>query len=121
MSPVTGAEALREEILALEQRLLDPAVRRDAAALAALLDPDFTEIGQSGRLWDRAAVLADLPAETEADFSRTVTEFALREVAPGIALASYRIPESATRRSSLWRRSEAGWRLLFHQGTPQGL
>jgi hypothetical protein len=27
-------------------------------------------------------------------------------------------PRAASLRSSLWRRDEEGWRMVFHQGTP---
>jgi len=37
--------------MALERRLLQPVVRSSPAALDALLDPEFHEIGASGRLW----------------------------------------------------------------------
>ncbi|HEU4539675.1 MAG TPA: nuclear transport factor 2 family protein [Jiangellaceae bacterium] len=39
--------------IALERRLLQPTVRASPAALDALLDPEFQEIGASGRLWTR--------------------------------------------------------------------
>ena len=35
-----------------ELRLLDPAVRASPSLVLQLLDPDFTEIGASGRRWD---------------------------------------------------------------------
>lgn len=111
--------SLRDEIVALEQRLLDPRTRADRAALEALLDPDFAEIGQSGRLWDRADVLSVLPDTPGFDGPRTVSDAALLEVGSGVALLTYRITETGTRRSSLWRRGETGWRLVFHQGTPR--
>jgi len=38
--------------MALERRLLQPAVRASAAALDALLDPEFEEIGACGRAVD---------------------------------------------------------------------
>ncbi|MEU8249754.1 DUF4440 domain-containing protein [Nonomuraea sp. NPDC048916] len=46
-----------------EMRLLDPEVRSSATLIAELLDPDFTEIGSSGRLRDRAAIMETLPRE----------------------------------------------------------
>lgn len=109
---------LRDEIPELEQQLLDPRIRSDRAALEALLDPDFMEIGQSGRMWDRSDVLSDLPDTPVFDGPRTVSDATLLEVAPGVALLTYRIAETGTRRSSLWRRDETGWRMVFHQGTP---
>ena len=41
--------ALVETLRSLEEELLRPEVRRSRAALEALLAPDFTEIGASGR------------------------------------------------------------------------
>lgn len=134
---------LRDEIRALEERLLDPAVRADRAAVAALLDPEFTEIGQSGRLWDRASTLDALAAESGSGPGiragsgpgnargngegsgepLRVSGFALRALAPGVVLATYTLEATNTRRSSIWRRGEgeaggeAGWHLVFHQGT----
>lgn len=40
-----------------ELRLLDPAVRATPALVLQLLDPDFTEIGASGRRWDTTSIL----------------------------------------------------------------
>jgi hypothetical protein len=46
--------------MALERRLLQPAVRSSPAALDALLDPEFHEIGASGRLWTRGDTIRAL-------------------------------------------------------------
>jgi len=55
--------ALAEQLRLLEERLLDPEVRHDRAAAAALLDPEFLEIGSSGRLFTREQILAFLAEE----------------------------------------------------------
>ena len=47
-----------------------------------------------------------------------ITEFSVQKVSPGVALATYAVGASATRRSSLWRRDGESWRLVFHQGAP---
>ena len=52
-----------DRVAAAEARLLDPQVRRDPERLARLLAPDFREIGQSGRLWDREGIIAQLCSE----------------------------------------------------------
>lgn len=100
-----------------EERLLDPEIRGDPDALDALLDPEFTEIGQRGRVWDRETIVAALKADPAVPGVRTISDFIVRRVAPGVVLATYTLPEGNTRRSSLWRQGEAGWRMLFHQGT----
>lgn len=45
-----------------ELRLLEPAVRTSQEEAARLLDPEFTEVGASGRRWTREEMLAELPA-----------------------------------------------------------
>lgn len=113
--PAGDHEAVRR----LERELLDPAVRADSGRVAALLHPDFEEIGRSGGLWGRDAILEALadedphPAELEV--------LATETIADGVVLLTSRTSEQrgATLRSSLWLRVDGRWRLRFHQGTPE--
>jgi hypothetical protein len=116
---------LAGRLLDLEQDLLRPEVRRSRAALEALLAPDFTEIGRSGRVYDREAIVEALAGEAPIDIR--IEEFHVRLLAPGLALATYRSVVTApagpsiARRASVWRRGDDGsWRCTFHQGTPAG-
>jgi hypothetical protein len=106
-----------EEVVALELRLLDPAVRRDGAEVERLLHPEFREIGASGRLRDRASMVA-APAEDPAT-GATAGELEARVVGDGVVLVTYVADSDDGRslRSSLWVRGEDGWRVLFDQGT----
>lgn len=117
MSDVS-ANAAVEAAIAQELRLLDPAVRADRSSVDALLAPDFTEIGQHGRVWTRDAVLDALaldPAEAS-------TPIALggRVVADGLVLVFYETgsARAVVRRTTLWRETPRGWQAVFHQGTP---
>jgi len=107
-------------VVALELELLTPQVRRSEARLAELLDPEFTEIGASGRLWTRTEMIAAL-TEDEDDVPEPVPvlEVTGRVVGPDLVLVTYLSDPAgrAARRSSLWRRSQGSWRLLHHQGT----
>ena len=103
-------------VVALERRLLDPAVRSDPAAVEALLHPDFREIGATGGMWDRAAIIASLSADPGVPAALPSAVDA-REVADGVVLLTYALAGSL--RSSLWvRGGPEGWQVLFHQGTP---
>ena len=103
-------------VVDLERRLLDPAVRADQAAVERLLHPDFREVGATGGMWDRTAVLAALAAEPSVPATRMAAVDA-REVADGVVLLTYALAGSL--RSSLWvRGGPEGWQVLFHQGTP---
>ena len=51
-------------VIEREVALLTPEVRGSAEQLEELLDPDFGEIGKSGRLWTRGEMVAALIADT---------------------------------------------------------
>ncbi|MGO2310567.1 RNase H family protein [Brachybacterium tyrofermentans] len=105
-----------EQITAREQALLSDLLRADAPSAAELLHPAFTEIGASGRSYDRDEILAHLAPVPglEAD------EFVADELAPGIVLLQYRTtgPSGGIARSSVWVREKGRWLLRHHQGTP---
>ena len=108
-----------DDVVAREVALLGPAVRRSRARLEELLDRRFTEVGASGRTYDRASVVA-LLLDEGATAAVPVTDVEAAAVAPGTVLVTY-LSDPAhrpVRRSSLWRRGPDGWRLRHHQGTP---
>ncbi|AAT89317.1 DUF4440 domain-containing protein [Leifsonia xyli subsp. xyli] len=103
----------------LERELLDPAVRADSSQVAALLHSGFEEIGRSGRLWGRDALL-----ESPADEDTPATELTVlgaQKLGDDAILLTLRTVDArgSTLRSSLWLRSAGRWRLRFHQGTPE--
>lgn len=114
---MTDAATLR----ALELSLLDPLVRRDPIALAALLHPSFTEIGASGALWTRDAIVAALAAEPDAREIPPTDEWQVAALGDTHVLVTYRIGgERPSRRSSIWDVSTGRPALRFHQGTLLG-
>ncbi len=108
-----------DQVVALERSLLTDEVRGDPAAVAALLDPAWTEVGRSGRRWSRDEVLAEIgPLPDPVDLE----VLGVDRVADGVLLLRWRgLARSgeATLRSSLWVRSGGGWRQRHHQGTPE--
>jgi len=106
-----------------ELRLLDPSVRAVPARVLELLDPEFTEIGASGRWWDRESILsvtsADAVSPETPEPSARVSEMSGTVLAPGLVHLTYFCDHQGrlARRSSLWRLTETGWRMYFHQGT----
>lgn len=104
-----------------ELKLMDPAVRADAAVVDALLDPDFVEIGQSGRLWSRSEML-DALGEQEVSSALNapdLTEVRVGALAPDLYLLTYLLKAGPvwSRRSSIWRINDGPPRMVFHQGT----
>ena len=113
------------EVIALERALLTREVRSSAAALDALLDPEFTETGASGRRWTRAGILAALPAGAGAGPGPPgpdrIADHAMagRRLAADVVMLTFETDHEGrrARRVSLWRRSGGRWRVLYHQGT----
>ena len=61
---MSASSDLAAQIRRLAEQLLDPKVRSDRAALERLLAAEFVEFGSSGRVFDRAAVIAALADES---------------------------------------------------------
>ncbi|MGY2743656.1 RNase H family protein [Arthrobacter sp. UYCu723] len=119
-TPAPGTDSSPEAIVeALERELLLPETRADIGRIGVLLHPDFTEIGSSGRIWTRDAMMMALeenpkgPTELELLGADRLGESAI--------LLTYRsyTRSGTTLRSSLWVHDGAQWRLRFHQGTPE--
>jgi len=102
-----------DEIRGVEQQLLMPEVRASADALDQLISDQFVEFGNSGRVYNKADVMAQLLAAPNAKVD--VSDFQVVALAEDVALATYRTPASL--RSSVWRREGGQWRCVFHQGT----
>lgn len=114
-------EETDEEVVArLERELLEPSIRSDASRLAELLHPSFEEIGRSGRVWGRDALVSELAIDDTAA-SAAIEVLGVDRVAGDALLLTARTTDArgATLRSSLWVRSSGRWRLRFHQGTPE--
>jgi ribonuclease HI len=107
-----------EQVVALERSLLTDEVRSDRAAVAALLHPQWQEVGRSGRLWTREEALDEIGPLAPV----TLDVVDVSEVAPGAQLLVWRAltrDGGSTLRSSLWVRAGAGWQQRFQQGTEE--
>ena len=104
-----------------ELRLLDPVVRASADLLATLLHPEFHEIGTSGRLWDRRTIIAELTSnDAPQPGPLTASRMQGEQLGENLVQLLFDTESKGSRshRSSLWRLTDDGWRLYFHQGTP---
>ncbi len=81
----------------------------------------FWEVGASGRRYSREYILDVL----EERFKNPVEDiwetkdFHCLEIARDNYLITYTLIQGAriTRRATIWRRSEFGWKIVYHQGT----
>jgi hypothetical protein len=99
---------------------LEPGATR--ADLEAMTDPEFCEIGASGRRYGREYVLDVLEKrfENPGDDIWEVSDFHCQALSRDTYLVTYTLlqqKQRLTRRSSIWRRSGQTWRILYHQGT----
>ena len=116
-------EEVGQHLIGCERALLDPAVRRDRAQVEAFLAEEFLEIGSSGLVWNRPAIVELLA--TEAYTAPTAEQMQCARISADVALVTYRTVRteaetekpSVTLRSSLWVRETGRWRVRLHQGT----
>ncbi|MEU6242187.1 DUF4440 domain-containing protein [Streptomyces sp. NPDC047024] len=117
-------DAIREAI-AGELRLMDPDVRALPSLSGQLLDPEFVEVGSSGRRWTYEEMVAEMPGmdcATDSGPRYEPSNFTGVLLAPGLVHLTYEttLNGGRSRRSSLWRRQSAdsAWRMYYHQATP---
>jgi hypothetical protein len=91
------------------------------AGFESMVDDDFWEVGASGRRYTRKYVLdvlEDRARTPEEDLWET-TDFRCQELSIDLYLLTYtlRQGERVTRRTTIWRRVDSDWKIVFHQGT----
>lgn len=107
-----------EHVIALERALLTPVVRSDPSRVAALLHPDWYEVGVSGRIWNRAEMLAAIgPLAGEAELDVIDAQ----RLGPDQILLLWRSTGAgpAALRTSLWVRHDENWQQRLHHATPE--
>lgn len=109
-----------------ELQLATAAGEAGAGWVDGCLAEEFREFGQSGRVYDRSAVLAAI-RDRNVTWTAQVEVLRMDLVGDGVVLLTYlsrgefgnaRSTARVALRSSLWRQRGETWQLLFHQGTP---
>jgi hypothetical protein len=117
------SKSLLEHIRELEERLLQPEVRRSRENLEELLADDFTEFASDGAAYTKAQVIDALQSELASE--RSLVDFRLIALAEDVVLCTYRSTRRGdalhepveSLRSSIWKRRNGRWEMIFHQGT----
>ncbi|MCF8462828.1 MAG: hypothetical protein K9G11_02850 [Rickettsiaceae bacterium] len=84
---------------------------------------EFWEIGASGNVYTKQDVIETLLDRYQRPYTSDIWEakdFALTKIAQDNYLLSYILIQDKTRltrRSTLWRRVNGDWKILYHQGT----
>lgn len=90
-------------------------------AFEQMTEPEFWEVGASGRRYSREyvwQVLAERYAHPTED-QWEARDFHCLEIAADNYLLTYTLIQGSrvTRRATLWRRAATGWKIVYHQGT----
>jgi len=112
----------RAVLLQREKLLICPPPGTDRAEIENLLARDFVEIASSGRICTCDEGIEALLHRAEYPPGPwKIAAYELRRLSESICLASYVLTWDArsARRTTIWRREEAQWRAVHHQGTMQ--
>jgi hypothetical protein len=121
---MSAEAALVQHLRHLEERLAQPQVRRSPEDLSQLLAEDFREFGSSGRVFNKQQIIQALQEQRPCRLS--LEDFQAVTLAPDVVLLTYRGccqfqgSDTVLRslRSSIWRKQNGSWQVVFHQGTP---
>jgi len=127
LSTEPGRITAAEHVTALEElRQREPVFHRPEfgttrAEFENVMDDAFWEIGASGRRYSREYVLDVLEARwRDPPLDRwEAHDFHCSQIAAGNYLLTYTLKQEdrLTRRTSIWRKTDVGWKIVFHQGT----
>jgi predicted kinase len=116
------SKATIEHIISQEKRLLDRTELEKN--LSTLIDDEFIEIGSSATHYNKADVIQWLSSVDQS--IRSGTDFLAKLLENHLVLLTYTshiqnapgTPDKKALRSSIWRKQDDIWQMVFHQGTP---
>jgi hypothetical protein len=104
-----------------------PELGTSRAGFEKMTDDAFWEVGASGRRYSREFVLSELEKRYAGEFADhwETGQFHCLELAFDTYLLTYTLRQGVrlTRRATIWRQTNEGWKAIYHQGTlvEQGL
>lgn len=110
--------SLKEQLFALEQKLLEPEIRTSKEELSNLLAETFFEFGSSGQVLYKDANIGEM---TLSLVRMKISDFEIHSLSEEIILTTYRIHNEINNqhslRNSIWKLIDGRWKMHFHQGT----
>jgi hypothetical protein len=106
----------------LEEAMWREVTRFDATFQDQRFAADFIEFGRSGRVYTREQIVCSNSQPIKAVLP--LPNLTIRLLARDVGQVTYnsQVEHDGTieyaRRSSIWSRTEQGWAMRFHQGTP---
>ena len=110
-----------KELIQREPIFHRPEFGTTRADFESMTEATFWEVGASGRRYSREHVLDELEKRyaNQAEDAWQTRDFHCLEIAVDNYLLTYTLIQGArvTRRSTIWRRTAQGWKIVYHQGT----
>jgi hypothetical protein len=113
---------VKEYLISLEEKLLNPNIRKSDEELLQLLSDDYLEFGVSGNTYNKKDTIETLKREPSGQIS--VLDLKVNLLTPEIALITYTTVkkdnpnfEIVSLRSSLWKKTGKNWQIVFHHGS----
>jgi hypothetical protein len=111
---------IESEILKLEKELLNSEFRKDKNRIKELLSEEFVEFCSSGFIYKYTE--GDVFTEKKTE-NWDIKDFQIKEISENACLALYKLSKhnenNNSLRSSLWKKINGKWKIIFHQGTPE--
>ncbi|HEY4379773.1 MAG TPA: DUF4440 domain-containing protein [Acidobacteriaceae bacterium] len=113
---------VQAELMQCEPIFHRPEFGTTRAEFERITTEDFWEVGASGRRYTREFVLDELERRfaTPHDDVWETSDFRCQRVAEDVYLLTYTLLQDQvrlTRRTTIWRKTKEGWKIVFHQGT----
>ena len=119
---MTEDSQIKEQLKSLEEKLLNPEVRKSVEEISQLLADDYTELGSSGKVYNKKDTIEALQKGLAGQIS--AHDFKVNLLTLEVALVTYAAVRRdnsnnkiSSLRSSLWKKTGGNWQIVFHQGT----
>jgi hypothetical protein len=115
-------QAILAELSSREPIFHRPELGTSRADFEHMMVEDYWEVGASGRRYSRDFVLAELEKRFAAPHNDLweTRDFHCRKLSSDTYLLTYTLLQDnlrLTRRSTIWRSTADGWKIVYHQGT----
>lgn len=123
-APATSPElqSILDELSAREPIFHRAEYGTTRADFERMMAEDFWETGASGRVYSRRFVLNVLEKRFSAPHEDVweTSGFACKRLSEDVYLLTYTLLQNhtrRTRRATIWRKTDGGWKIVYHQGT----
>ena len=113
---------IKKQFISLEEKLFNPLIRKSAEEVSHLLSDDYLEFSSSEKIYYKKDALQALQEEHTQQIS--AYDFNVNLLTPEIALVTYTAVKNdktninaTSLRSSLWKKTEENWQIVFHQAS----